>query len=69
MIVRGNRIYRLEPALLDATWNAEDRARFATLRARYADKLNIELIRCMVWKAKVPGLQYPAETEQALPKK
>ncbi len=68
MIVRGNRIHRLEPALLDATWNAEDCARFATLRARYADKLNVEMVRCMVWKAKVPGLMYPSDIEATLQK-
>lgn len=66
-IVRGNRIHILAQVLLDPTWNAEDCARFATLRARYERQGQaIDTIRCMVWKSKVPGLMYPPEVEMML---
>ncbi len=57
---------------LDPIWNAEDRARYATLLARAsaaaaaAAPVNPALIQCAVWKHKVPGLTYDSNTTAAL---
>jgi hypothetical protein len=66
VIVRGNRIHQFPPtAVADPTWTAEDHARFLTLRARYANS-SAEVVQCIVWKRKVPGLTYTADIEAKL---
>jgi hypothetical protein len=54
---------------LDPLWNAEDRARYATLLARATTAtapVNPALIQCAVWKHKVPGLTYDSNITAAL---
>jgi hypothetical protein len=51
---------------LDPVWNAEDRARYATLLAKSAAKADPALIQCAVWKRKVPGLTYDSNIESQL---
>ncbi len=66
--VRGNRIHTFAPLALgsqDPTWTAEDHARFLTLRARHVGSSS-ELVQCLVWKRKVPGLMYSTEIEVKL---
>ena len=61
-IVRGNRIYEFAEEELDACWNREDRERFWTLRARFPHESK-EVILCMAWKRKFPGLVYDSTIE------
>ncbi len=65
MPIRGN-IFLTIPIFRDPTWNAEDNARMDTLSARFPTQ--IPLVQCLVWKQKVPGLQYPPDVESALAK-
>jgi hypothetical protein len=67
-IIRGNRIHTVSVYPTDPTWNTEDCARFRTLRARYPTT-STELLQCIVWKQKVPGLLYPHEVESSFPQK
>ncbi len=67
-IVRGNRIHKVPAFPTDPIWNTEDCARFRTLRAKYP-ATSTELLQCIVWKQKVPGLLYPPEVETMFPQK
>jgi hypothetical protein len=55
----------------DATWNADDWGRAATLEARFSflgmsEAERRTLIPCAVWKAKFPGLKYSDPIEKRL---
>ncbi len=64
-IVRGNRIHTVPVIPTDPVWNPEDCARFRTLRARHS-ATSAEVLQCIVWKHKVPGLLYPDDVESIL---
>ncbi len=66
-VVRGNRMLEIpnsQHTSLDPIWNAEDRARYATLLAKTAS--DPALVQCAVWKRKVPGLTYDSNIESQL---
>jgi hypothetical protein len=67
--IRGNTIHAIvtqDP--LDPCWNLEDCARFATLQARFATQpaMTLDVLQCMVWKAKFPGLVYADSVENLI---
>ncbi len=64
-IVRGNRIHAVPTIPTDPVWNPEDCARFRTLRARHP-ATSTDVLQCIVWKHKVPGLLYPDDVESVL---
>jgi hypothetical protein len=56
----------------DPTWTANDRTRAQTVSARLAakgvvavDELD-SLVRCIVWKMKLPGLIYDTQIEERI---
>jgi hypothetical protein len=70
MPVRGNQfiVHPMLPTLYqDPTWNVEDHNRLETFRSRFPTT-QIDLLMCLVWKQKAPGLCYAAHVEDALVK-
>ncbi len=71
MLVRGNRILQTHPPTGDATWTLHDRETAKTTEARWislgvSDTERVQLLPCLIWKKKLPGLQYPIDIESRL---
>ena len=71
MPIRGNVFVTPLSSFQDPSWNAEDRARMDTFVARFSTPTQptlLPLLSCLVWKRKVPGLQYPPDIELEITK-
>ncbi len=71
MIVRGNQIIQTNPPVGDKTWTEEDKATARTIEARWistgiSTQEIQDLLPCLIWKKKLPGLQYTDAIEQRL---
>jgi hypothetical protein len=68
--IRGNSRIQITPMVdSDPTWTTTDRARAHTVSARLLAKgVGVNeidsLVRCIIWKQKLPGLIYDTQTEE-----
>jgi hypothetical protein len=71
MIVRGNQMIRTSSPTGDKTWTKEDKARAQTVEARWIStgiptQEIKDLLPCLIWKKKLPGLRYTSTIESRL---
>lgn len=71
-VVRAGQIFHVGAIPADPTWTATDKARWATIHARWQSQQRLSaeeqerLLACAVWKRKLPGLTYTTAIESLL---